>query len=169
MIKNKYRQVIAGALTALAMVGAVNISINPMIEAFAKEDETKTVVGRIFDPQSDLIKQDILEVCSSISEKAKRKFEHLGRFKLTAYCPCRECSEHWGTQTSTGKVATEGRTIAVDPEVIPYGSKVKINGETYIAEDCGSAIKGKEIDIYFNTHEEVDNFGVKYADIEKIN
>ena len=50
--------------------------------------------------------------------------------------------------TSTGVTAKEGRTIAVDPTVIPYGTKVMIDGHTYIAEDCGSAVKGKVVDIF---------------------
>ena len=93
-------------------------------------------------------------------------WENLGTFKLTAYCPCTECSEEWGDMTSTGVRATENRTIAVDPKVIPYGSEVKINGATYIAEDCGGAIKQNKIDIYFGNHEEAKEFGVKYAEVE---
>lgn len=50
--------------------------------------------------------------------------------------------------TSTGAIAKEGKTIAVDPAVIPYGSVVKINGNEYVAEDCGGAIKGNKIDIF---------------------
>ena len=50
--------------------------------------------------------------------------------------------------TSTGVIAKEGRTIAVDPTVIPYGTKVIVNNHEYIAEDCGSAVKGKVIDIF---------------------
>lgn len=50
--------------------------------------------------------------------------------------------------TSTGVIAEEGKTIAVDPTVIPYGSKVLINGNEYVAEDCGGAIKGNKIDIF---------------------
>ena len=56
--------------------------------------------------------------------------------------------DEFGSMTSTGVTASEGRTIAVDPELIPYGSEVMIDGHTYIAEDCGSAVKGKVIDIY---------------------
>ena len=45
--------------------------------------------------------------------------------------------------TATGTKATEGRTIAVDPSVIPYGSEVAVfydDGRIcyYIAEDCGA-------------------------------
>lgn len=84
---------------------------------------------------------------------------------LTAYCPCIECSGNWGTQTSTGAIATEGRTVAVDPSVIPYGTVLMINGHEYVAEDCGGAIKGNDIDIYFNTHEEAEIFGVQHMEV----
>lgn len=67
--------------------------------------------------------------------------------------------------TATGVLAEEGRTIAVDPKVIPYGSEVIIDGHTYIAEDCGGAIKGEEIDIFFESHEDVSNFGVQWLDV----
>ena len=50
--------------------------------------------------------------------------------------------------TATGITAREGRTIAVDPTIIPYGTKVIIGNNIYIAEDCGSAVKGKVIDIF---------------------
>lgn len=50
--------------------------------------------------------------------------------------------------TSTGVIAQEGRTIAVDPNVIPYGTEVLIDGNVYVAEDCGSAVKGNVIDIF---------------------
>ena len=50
--------------------------------------------------------------------------------------------------TSTGVTAVEGKTIAVDPTVIPYGSTILINGNEYIAEDCGGAIKGNKTDVF---------------------
>lgn len=58
-----------------------------------------------------------------------------------------------GTTTRTGTHVTEGRTIAVDPKVIPLGATVEVkfsDGSThrYQAEDTGSAIKGNRIDIY---------------------
>lgn len=77
----------------------------------------------------------------------------------TAYCPCAECSGEFGFITATGSRAKEGRTLAVDPSVIPYGTAVIIDGNTYIAEDCGGAVKGNRVDIFFNSHEEALNFG----------
>ena len=77
----------------------------------------------------------------------------------TAYCACEKCCGKTDGITATGTKATAGRTIAVDPKVIPYGTNVIIEGVTYIAEDCGGAVKGNDIDIFFNTHEETLNFG----------
>lgn len=83
----------------------------------------------------------------------------------TAYCPCQECSGPWGTSTATGAIAIEGRTIAVDPTVIPYGTEVIIDGNTYVAEDTGAAIKGNMIDIYFDSHKDTTQWGVQEIEI----
>ena len=70
--------------------------------------------------------------------------------------------------TSTGRRPVAGRTIAVDPRVIPYGSKVYIPalGRTYIAEDCGGGIKGNKIDIYMSSNSACNRFGVKYLTVQ---
>lgn len=94
--------------------------------------------------------------------------EPLGEFTLTAYCPCAACCGKSDGITATGTTATEGRTIAVDPHVIPYGSTVTLYYEdgtvhTYTAEDCGGAIKENRIDVFFNSHEAARAFGVQSA------
>ncbi|MGL5694539.1 MAG: 3D domain-containing protein [Peptostreptococcaceae bacterium] len=68
--------------------------------------------------------------------------------------------------TSTGTTPKWG-TIAVDPSIIPYGTKVYIPQfkKTFIAEDCGGAIKGNKIDIYMNDESSVYNWGRKTIDI----
>ena len=55
---------------------------------------------------------------------------------------------------------TPNRTIAVDPRIIPLGSKVEINGRIYIAEDTGGAIKGNRIDMCVSSHSEAYAKGV---------
>lgn len=51
-------------------------------------------------------------------------------------------------------------TIAVDPRIIPLGTKVYIDGYGYaIAQDTGGAIKGNIIDVYFNSYSETINWG----------
>jgi 3D (Asp-Asp-Asp) domain-containing protein len=57
-----------------------------------------------------------------------------------------------GNKTATGTWPEEGRTVAVDPTVIPLGSELVINGiPGYIAEDTGEAIKGRVVDIYMES------------------
>ena len=91
--------------------------------------------------------------------------ESLGRFKLTAYCPCEECCGKSNGITASGTKAEAGRTIAVDPSVIPYGTKVEINGKEYVAEDTGSGVGKKHIDIFMDSHEDAVAFGVQYAEV----
>ena len=92
-----------------------------------------------------------------------------GKFRLTAYCNCSKCCGKWaGGPTASGVMPKTKRTIAVDPKVIPLGSKVIIDEHTYIAEDTGSAIKGNRIDVYFDNHQEAMAFGVKYKDVKVI-
>jgi 3D (Asp-Asp-Asp) domain-containing protein len=98
-------------------------------------------------------------------KQSKPKTGNLGKFKITYYCPCTSCSGEWGYSTATGVRAEEGRTIAVDPKVIPYGSKVTINGHEYIAEDCGGAIKGNKIDIFIEDHDKANSLGVDYYEV----
>ena len=69
-------------------------------------------------------------------------------FELTFYT--KECGFPWADgYTYTGTLATVGRTIAVDPALIPLGSWVYISGRGwYRAEDVGSAVQGYIVDIY---------------------
>ena len=101
----------------------------------------------------------------------------LGEFILTAYCSCEKCCGRWakdrpvdenGNQLvygSTGILLVPGLSIAVDPDVIPYNAKVEINGHTYVAHDCGGAINGNRIDVYFDNHEDALEFGVQTEEI----
>lgn len=64
--------------------------------------------------------------------------------------------------TASGARVQEGRTIAVDPSVIPIGWWVYIEGIGFRrAEDKGSAIKGNKIDVYFDSNKIANKFGRK--------
>ena len=90
----------------------------------------------------------------------------LGVFKITHYCACSICcGEYSNGITASGTTAQAGRTIAVDPSLIPLGSSVVINGHTYTAEDTGGAIKGNRIDIFVSSHSEALANGVYYAEV----
>jgi 3D (Asp-Asp-Asp) domain-containing protein len=82
--------------------------------------------------------------------------------KATAYtASCAGCS---GT-TNTGiniKDNPNAKVIAVDPSVIPLGSKVYIKGYgEYTAADTGGAIKGNRIDVFIPSEQAALNFGRK--------
>lgn len=101
----------------------------------------------------------------------------LGEFKLTGYCSCSICCNGWANNRpvdengneivygAIGEELKEGYSIAVDPDVIPYRTEVVINGNTYKAQDCGGAIKGNKIDVYFEDHDKALEFGVQYAEV----
>ena len=91
--------------------------------------------------------------------------QNLGNFQITYYCACEICCNKADGITATGTPVVEGRTIAVDPRVIPYGTKVIIGGHIFTAEDCGGAIQGNHIDIYVNNHAEAEAFGATNADV----
>ncbi|WP_446898246.1 3D domain-containing protein [Clostridium sp. LBM24168] len=71
--------------------------------------------------------------------------------------------------TATGTMARRtsySSSVAVDPRVIPLGTKLYIDGYGYaIAEDTGGAIKGNRIDLFFNSNSEANNWGVKWVNV----
>lgn len=89
----------------------------------------------------------------------------LGEFDITYYCACEKCCDVETGLTATGTQVSEGRTIAVDPSVIPYGTQVIIGGHVFTAEDCGGAIKKNRIDIYVNSHEKASDLGRTKAEV----
>lgn len=111
------------------------------------------------------------------TETTKPQNIYIGTFKLTAYCSCRKCCEGYANNRpidengdeiiygAIGEILTEGYSIAVDPDVIPYRTEVLIDGNVYKAQDCGGAINGNEIDVYFSNHQSAKEFGVQYKDV----
>lgn len=76
------------------------------------------------------------------------------------------------TATGTKPVRVEGgwSTIAVDPRVIPLGTKVYIENYGYaVAEDTGGAIKGNKIDVYMNSNSAAFSWGRRTVTIYILN
>lgn len=91
-------------------------------------------------------------------------WESIGRFKCTFFCPCRKCSGKWGYRTASGARCQENLTVAVDPKVIPLGTRLMINGKEYIAQDTG--VNGHWIDIFMESHQECLRNGVQYHEVK---
>ena len=69
-------------------------------------------------------------------------------------------------RTATGIWPYEG-VVAVDPRVIPLGSKVWIDGlGHFLAADTGSAIHGNRIDVFVTDYSRARQWGVQYLSAE---
>ncbi|MGM0846870.1 MAG: 3D domain-containing protein [Bacillota bacterium] len=88
-------------------------------------------------------------------------------FVVTAYTNRPE--EGTNGITASGNPTVAGRTIAVDPAVIPLGTKVEINGNIYTAEDTGGAIDNKRIDIFMEDLDAALQFGKQSLNVKVYN
>lgn len=155
IIKNKKRRFVEKALLfiiglsvgSLMLSGIIHIvccrCVTPVQATTAEPIEETAVVKMVEEP----------EVVS------------LGTYKLTAYCACKKCCGKTDGITASGVKAVEGITVAADTRVLPFGTKVLIDGHEYTVQDKGGAIKGNKIDIYFEDHMTAKKFGVQYKEV----
>ncbi|MDP4106355.1 MAG: LysM peptidoglycan-binding domain-containing protein [Bacillota bacterium] len=90
--------------------------------------------------------------------------------KATAYtASCDGCSGVTATGINIKENPNE-KVIAVDPSVIPLGSKVYVEGVgEATAADTGGAIKGNRIDVFIPSEQAAINFGVKQLKVTILN
>lgn len=101
------------------------------------------------------------------------------RMKVTAYCACKKCCGKYanGFTASGHKIQKGNRFVAADKRY-PFGTWMYIPGYykalvypySYYCQivqvlDRGGAIKGNHIDVYFDTHQEALEWGVRYLDV----
>lgn len=160
------RREIRNRIVALVIVALIGCAVIWTTGAEGKEEANAEVHERVEMPELTVEEEEPL-------------LTSLGLFRITHYCACKECtgkdeSDAWYGITATGTEATMGRTIAIDPEVIPYGSEVAVfydDGRIcfYKAEDCGKAIKGNKIDVFVDSHAEALQLGVMGASVYLMN
>ena len=138
--------------------------ISPEVKDAADEAHTATPVNGGFG--DNYIPATVSDGQEGESRITKINVAH--NVRLTAYCPCEICCGYWAlirpvdgygnkiVYTSTGALAVQGGTVAVNPKLIPHGSYVYIQDpytedwREYRATDTSGLMS--HVDIYFNDH-----------------
>ena len=118
----------------------------------------RAVHGGVYFSQNTLIGENTITTASG----EVLTYTHTMVVEATAYTKTDAGCDDW---TATGTLARYG-AIAVDPSVIPYGTRMYIvsnDGQVIYgyatAEDCGGAINGTRVDLYYDTYDECIQFG----------
>ena len=124
-------------------------------------------VGPITEAAPEALPEAVNEVAiatmpdAEMVEPVGTRWERLGRWKTTGYCPCRRCNGRNAGRTASGAPMIPGRTVAVGG--LPFGTVLKINGTEYVVEDRGTPYG--HIDILYGDHRTASNHGVQYMEV----
>ncbi|WP_337103121.1 ubiquitin-like domain-containing protein [Paenibacillus sp. YIM B09110] len=160
IVEHIQKQYEDGVLVSKQMVSKVieTAAVDQVVAVGTKKPEPKVTVLSNSSPTVETLTKN------GVTLKAKSILKNV---TLTAYSAGVESTgkdeshPQYGI-TASGTKVTEGRTIAVDPKVIPIGWWVFIEGIGFRrAEDTGSAIKGNKIDVYFGSQKTAEKFGRK--------
>ncbi len=100
---------------------------------------------------------------------APQDYKKVLNMTATAYAPGPLDNGKWDTKTYVGSKVRSG-VAAVDPRVIPMGTKLWIEGYgKAVAEDQGSAIKGNRIDLVFNDRQDALDYGIQKVKVYVLN
>ena len=96
------------------------------------------------------------------------------RMEVTAYCSCKKCcGPNAVGLTASGKDISynDGRFVAADTSVLPFGTKLVIKGyseKPVEVIDRGGAIKGNKLDVFYASHEEALKWGRQTIEVTVI-
>ena len=141
---------VLGSVILAAFLVICLIPNGPKIKnTFHAEAETKFVDQITAPPETEIVRRS------------------LGFFTVTAYCPCELCCGEWSDGvTASGHVIRPGdRFVAADP-AIPFGAVLDVPGYGAVPVlDRGGAIRGRKLDVFFHTHAEALEWGVRELEI----
>lgn len=98
------------------------------------------------------------------AQEQNAKGTFIGQFKCTYYTGS---ADEGGSITALGTPVTPWYTVAVDPRVIPLGTRLRIEGYTgiFVAQDTGGAIKGNILDVAVGSKSEANRLGIQYRKV----
>jgi uncharacterized protein YabE (DUF348 family)/3D (Asp-Asp-Asp) domain-containing protein len=153
-----------------AAAGSTATTAAPAATTAAKATSTATASTPAAAPAAT-----VASAASTVSDSrgGSLSYSKVFTMRATAYSE-EESSNTWGLQTASGIDAVWNpngwSTIAVDPSVIPLGTKVYVEGYGYaIANDTGSAIKGNIIDCFFYKDVDMNAWGVRTVNVYILN
>lgn len=100
------------------------------------------------------------DAAATVGLGATEEWIEVGQCTISHYCHCARCNGRAGQPTSSGTMPERFRTVAVDPKVIPMGSRIYIEGYGYrVAEDTG--VRGNWVDVFTDSHQHALDLGLK--------
>lgn len=163
-------------------INTIQVERIPVKEMFSNYIESLPV------PESEIEeKDDKIECVENISYKAQDKLDSIVQkevkekvcnispitvnFTTTAYCPCEKCCGKTDGISAANKKCIANHTIAAG-KTYPLGTVMYIpalsntqSGGWYEVEDRGGAITDSKLDIFFDTHEEAIQYGIKDLEV----
>ena len=90
--------------------------------------------------------------------------------RVTAYCPCAKCcGQHSDGITASGHKIEHGDTFVAAGSRYPFGTEMLIpgynNDAPVVVLDRGGAIRGDKLDVFFNSHQQALEWGVRYLQV----
>ncbi|WP_431799672.1 3D domain-containing protein [Halobacillus andaensis] len=138
------------------------VSINPGTLSADEEERVKTIT--VAEKTADLERFAESEHSNSNKKDDVKKTVAVEATAYTAFC------EGCSGITKTGidlREEPDQKVIAVDPEIIPLGSKVRVPGYgEAIAGDTGGAIQGHRIDLFMEENDDAMDYGRKQVEVE---
>ncbi|QCR30745.1 G5 and 3D domain-containing protein [Lysinibacillus sp. SGAir0095] len=166
LLKGKEKVVTNGEKGKVARTYEVTKENGKVIDKVIKSEEViQKPTTKVVAVGTKVVTASVSRSKSSASSSSSSK-----EFYVTATAYTADCSGCSGV-TATGLTLKDGmKVIAVDPSVIPLGTKVWVEGYgNAIAADKGSAIKGNKIDVFVSSDSQANNWGRKKVRIKILN
>ncbi len=159
---------LAAMLAAGVGIGADRVDSTADATASASTDRVSLIqvdhrINSAVSADNDELMRDLT------AESAKRSPKQLW-MEVTAYCPCTKCcGPNAAGITASGLPVSHnnGRFVAADTTVLPFGMKLRIPGYHQSADvpviDRGGAIKGNKLDVFYPTHDQALEWGRRWV------
>ncbi|MEO4054422.1 3D domain-containing protein [Solibacillus sp. CAU 1738] len=139
-------------------------SIGTTIQEIESDKQQKIVASTIYSPPAIVESTEEIEPAPSDEESIEMVVTATA---YTAYCTGCSGTTAYGIDL---RANPNQKVIAVDPRVIPLGTRVWVEGYgEAIAGDTGGAIKGNKIDVFIPSHDNAMAWGVKTVKIKVLN